>query len=280
MDTNHKMQFPKFKMANQKPKRDRSVSKILLILPIVAVLSACAKQIELKPGEANQLTSTTVTRGTDLVYPNDRPSVADGAGTYKAQNCASCHSGGDAKAPNFQDKKYARNAKPVDQFRMVYFGNGGSHPAMQGKISVREAWNTVFYARSLADAPLTDKEIGDVNLAFQSNCGVCHGAKGNGDGPLAHSLEPQPANFASFPRFYDRSDEVLWDHIANGIKWEGMPNFLNKEDKAKNVKFDEAYIWKLVAFVRHFQESTEPTLAASTPDKVQKGDNNEGTKAQ
>ena len=66
-----------------------------------------------------------------------------------------------------------------------------------------------------------------------------------------------PANFQNFARFYDRSDFTLWDHIANGIKWEGMPNFLGKEDKAKNIKFDQAYIWKLVDYVRHFHETTE-----------------------
>jgi mono/diheme cytochrome c family protein len=250
----------------------------------MAGLTACGlpKQVELKPGQSGvNLTSTAVTRGSDVVYPSDRPSVADGALVYKQQNCASCHSGGDTKAPNFADKNYARNAKPTEQFRIVYFGNGANHPKLQGQRSDREAWDAVFYARSLADPPLTDKEITDINLVFQSNCGVCHGAKGNGDGPLAHNLEPSPANFASYPRFYDRSDAVLWDHIANGIKWEGMPNFLGKEDKAKNVKFDEAYIWKLVAFVRHFQETTEPTLAANPPDKGQKGDNNEmGTKSQ
>lgn len=258
-----------------------NILKTLLVLPLIAGLSACGlpKQIELKPGE-NHLTSTAVTRSNEIVYPTDKPSVADGAVVFKGQNCVSCHSGGGTgKGPDFADKKTARAAKPIDQFRLAYFGND-HHPALQGKVSDREAWDCVFYARSLADAPLTDKEIGDITPVFGANCVVCHGAKGNGDGPLAHNLEPQPANFQNAPRFYDRSDDVLWDHIANGIKWEGMPNFLNKEDKTKNVKFDEAYIWKLVAYVRHFHETTEPTLAANTPDKGPKGENTEGTKAQ
>ena len=100
----------------------------------------------------------------------------------------------------------------------------------------------------------------EVDAVFGSNCAVCHGKKGYGDGPLAHNLERIPANFQDFKRFYDRTDSTLWDHIANGIKWEGMPNFLGKEDKAKNIKFDEAYIWQLVDYVRHFHETTEKTL--------------------
>ncbi len=136
-----------------------------------------------------------------------------------------------------------------------------NHPAVREKLSRREAWDLVFYVRSLGDLPLDDKTIADVDAVFGSNCAVCHGKKGYGDGPLSKNMEPVPANFQNKARFYDRSDAVLFDHIANGIKWEGMPNFLGKEDKAKDIKFDQAYIWKLVQYVRHFQETTESTLA-------------------
>ena len=47
-----------------------------------------------------------------------------------------------------------------------------------------------------------------------------------------------------------------------------MPNFLGKEDKAKNIKFDDAYIWQLVDYVRHFHETTDKNLPANTGKSV------------
>lgn len=243
--------------------------RFLASLALLFSLSSCSKEIKLAGPDA-QIASQTVTRGgKEIIYPDDAPSVPDGKSIWQSQNCATCHSDSGSAVPgkstiNLADKTWMRKQKPVDQYEFLWFGKDGSdHPTLQGKISRHEAWNLVFYTRSLADPPLGDKELGDVDLVFKSNCAVCHGPKGYGDGPLAHNLEPVPANFKQFNRFYDRSDAVLWDHIANGIKWEGMPNFLGKIDKAKNVKFDEQYIWKLVQYVRHFQESTVPTLAAN-----------------
>jgi len=229
-------------------------------------LTACGKQQIDLSAKADKIASKSVTMGTgEVVFPDDRPSVADGKVVWNKQNCAQCHNadGAGVAKVNFADKNYMRLQKPVDQYSFVWTGKEGiKHPTLQGNISRREAWSLVFYTRSLATPLLTDEETLPMDAVFGSNCAVCHGKKGYGDGPLAHNLEPVPANFQQFDRFYDRTDAVLWDHIANGIKWEGMPNFLGKEDKAKNVKFDDEYIWKLVQYVRHFHEQNEPTIAA------------------
>ncbi len=240
--------------------------KLLIVLPLLALLTGCGGQVDLK-GAQDQLASRHVTMGgNEVVFPDDKPSVADGQLVWREQNCASCHgaTGSSVAAADLTNKEWMRKQKPVDQFEFLWFGKPGvTHPSLRGTISRRQAWDAVFYTRSLADPLLNDQELADMDAVFGSNCAVCHGKKGNGDGPLAHSLEPVPANFAQYNRFYDRTDAVLWDHIANGISWEGMPNFLGKEDKAKKVKFDGAYIWKLVQYVRHFHEQNEPTLAAN-----------------
>jgi mono/diheme cytochrome c family protein len=229
-------------------------------------LTACGKQQIDLSGKADQIASKSVTLGSgEVVFPDDKPSVADGKAVWNKQNCAQCHNAdgaGVAKA-NFADKNYMRLQKPVDQYEFIWTGKEGvKHPTLQGVLSRREAWNVVFYTRAISTPLLTDEELMPIDAVFGSNCAVCHGKKGYGDGPLAHNLEPVPANFQQFDRFYDRTDAILWDHIANGIKWEGMPNFRGKEDKAKNVKFDDEYIWKLVQYVRHFHEQNEPTIAA------------------
>lgn len=254
----------------------KTKSSIWLITIFSLLLSACSREV--LRGNESSLVAEKVTIGNQaIIYPDAPPSVPDGEVVWHKLNCATCHGitgqGGAGKCTlNLTDKNYMNRQKPADQYRFLAFGRAGmSHPAISQLVSRREAWNLVFYVRSLARPPMTNAKYMEVDPVFGSNCAVCHGKKGYGDGPLSHNLEPVPANFQNFERFYDRSDSLLWDHIANGIKWEGMPNFLGKEDKAKNVKFDQAYIWQLVDYVRHFQETTEKMAPSDT--KAVKGKN-------
>ena len=248
---------------------------LLTILPIIAVLTGCGQtELKLNQNAATQLAGPTLTATPQqlIVYPDDRPSIPDGKQTYLA-NCASCHSdtgsGGSSKF-NF-DADWAHNVRPVDLYRFVSFDNPKQHPTFANKLSPRELWNVVVYTRSLGQPALTDAQISAIDPVFGSNCAVCHGTKGDGEGPLARNLDPQPANFQRFDRFFNRTDNVLFDHIANGIRWEGMPNFLGKKDSKKNVKFDEAYIAQLVQYVHKFHVNNNPVLAIShggTPDTL------------
>jgi mono/diheme cytochrome c family protein len=269
--------------------------KVILAVPLATMLASCG-QVNLETKDPN-LTKPTVTQ-MDLqnpvpIYPADTPSSADGKIVWQKENCAACHgdgTGGSANI-NFTDKLYMAQQKPVDQYMFIAYGQNTNHPKdgakavpthpqMFNQITNRQIWNLVFFCRSLARPVIEsgNPEYLALDAVFGSNCVVCHGKKGNGDGPLAHNLEPVPANFASFPRFYDRTDAILWDHIANGIKWEGMPNFLGKQDKAKNVKFDKDYIWKLVQYVRHFQ-STEQSFTVAQSNNSQSGDAQKSTTA-
>ncbi|HEY9676971.1 MAG TPA: c-type cytochrome [Drouetiella sp.] len=257
------------------PNRLKQALSLLLLTPGMVLLSACQSNMALKN---DGLVSANLTRKSNIeVYPEDRPSVPDGKVWWTKENCASCHgaTGNGGSAPvDLADKNWMRKQKPIEQFMFVAYGKPGTnHPALYEKYTKRQMWDLVFYTRSLAVPELKDDEIMAVDPVFGSNCAVCHGKKGKGDGPLAHGLEPQPANFNKYDRFYDRTDDTLYDHIANGIKWEGMPNFLGKEDAAKNIKFDEAYIWKLVQYVRNFHETNmatlpEDTAAPKTGDKT------------
>lgn len=248
------------------PFRLKHALSIILLVPAMAILSSCTSEVAVKN---DSLVTANLTRMSDLkTYPEDRPSVPDGKVYWGQQNCASCHgatgSGGSASV-NLADKVWMRKQKPIDQFMLVAYGRPGTnHPAMNDKLTKRQMWDLVFYSRSLAVPELNPEQVMAVDPVFGSNCAVCHGKGGKGDGPLAKNLEPVPANFWQYSRFYDRTDDVLYDHIANGIKWEGMPNFLGKEDKAKNVKFDQEYIWKLVQYVRNFHETNLATLPEDT----------------
>lgn len=264
----------------------QTIIRFALAMPLVAMLASCGGQVTLTK-DANA-TQPTVTRGAaHLEYPDDTPSSADGKVVWAKAQCAQCHgegTGGSSKV-NFSDKAYMDQQKPDDQYMFVTYAlkpEGGAegeyaytkevpnHPKTFDTLTKRERWDLVFYMRSLSRPIISNSnpEFLAIDATFGSNCAVCHGKKGNGDGPLATHLEPVPANFASYPRFYDRTDAVLWDHIANGIPWEGMPNFQHhgvpKHDKAKNVTFDDAYIWKLVQYVRHFQSTDVGTAVAQS----------------
>jgi len=267
------------------PRVGFKLSTLLALIPLTLAvtvgLTACGDNKVIVPTADDGLVSTKVTMGSrEPVYPNDDPSVPDGAGIYQAQNCAACH-GADGKPAggkatvDLSSKDWGRLQKPVEEYDFITFGKKGSdHPAMNGVLRSSQIWNLVFYVRSLSTQPLTDAEISEVLPVFGANCAVCHGTKGYGNGPLAkgNTLEPSPANFQSFPRFYDRTDDVLWDHIANGIKWEGMPNFLGKTDKAKNITFDRDYIYKLVGYVRHFHESNKTEAATKAAHEQENKD--------
>lgn len=248
----------------------------VLVLPVVTFTAGCQSQLNVQQGD-QALISSDVTRGTaEAIYPDHAPAVPDGQSVWKAENCASCHGatgqGGTAKI-DFTNKQLMATKKPVDQYMFLLFGKQGvNHPILSDKITRQQAWNLTFYVRSLSRPLLADADRDSVKNVFGANCAVCHGTKGYGDGPLAKYavIEPNPANFQNYQRFFDRSDQVLWDHIANGILWEGMPNFLGKEDKAKNVKFDEEYIWKLVSYVRNFHSTNQSTLAEAKVDGAPK----------
>jgi mono/diheme cytochrome c family protein len=243
---------------------------LVTLFGLTVVVSGCGGNITLK-GNEDQLASKTVTAGTkEVIYPDATPSVSDGKVIYAKLKCAECHS--DSGEPvagkttvNLADKNWSHKTKPTELYEFLNFGKPGvDHPVLSttGDLTRRDVWNLAFYTRAIGQPLLNDEDQLAVDAVFGSNCAVCHGKKGYGDGPLSKNMEPVPANFQNKARFYDRSDDVLYDHIANGIRWEGMPNFLGKEDKAKGLKFDEAYIWKLVQYVRHFHETNEATLVA------------------
>jgi high-affinity iron transporter len=65
----------------------------------------------------------------------------------------------------------------------------------------------------------------EVNRLFQENCSACHGISGEGNGPLAAQLEPQPTDFTNKERANNRSILGLYDAISNGINETAMPSF-------------------------------------------------------
>jgi high-affinity iron transporter len=60
---------------------------------------------------------------------------------------------------------------------------------------------------------------------YRSNCAGCHGDRGHGDGPLAHSLNPRPANLSDPEALRDQSPLDFYRKISIGVVGTAMPAF-------------------------------------------------------
>lgn len=79
---------------------------------------------------------------------------------------------------------------------------------------------------------------------YETNCAICHGMKGLGDGQAGKGLNPPPANIAMFIRMHDVPDGYLYWTIAEG----GIP--LKTAMPAFKGAMKEDEIWKTILFLR------------------------------
>ncbi|MGZ9226415.1 MAG: c-type cytochrome [Anaerolineales bacterium] len=75
---------------------------------------------------------------------------------------------------------------------------------------------------------------------FRTNCEMCHGSQGHGDGPAGQSLEPKPGNLAEVQT--RAGDDYLFWRIHDGKPGTSMVAW-------KGILSDEQ-IWQAVAFIR------------------------------
>jgi hypothetical protein len=85
-------------------------------------------------------------------------------------------------------------------------------------------------------------------LLYQANCASCHGETGEGDGPVASSLEPLPGNLAS--RIEDLGDLYLYWRIADG----GLIEPFNSLMPAWRGILNEDQIWQVITYLRTFAD--------------------------
>jgi mono/diheme cytochrome c family protein/Tol biopolymer transport system component len=92
---------------------------------------------------------------------------------------------------------------------------------------------------------------------YQTNCAICHGASGRGDGPAGVGLSPRPADFTQhmIPGKHTDGQTFLW--IKNGFPGTAMP--------AWGQRLTDEQIWHLVTYIRTFGRNTVTVGATSLP---------------
>jgi cytochrome c553 len=74
--------------------------------------------------------------------------------------------------------------------------------------------------RDEVPAPQTESVVSSLSLSGQQDyvlfCASCHGEEGNGDGPLAGSLDPKPARHSDGEYMNRLSDEYMFKVIQQG----------------------------------------------------------------
>ena len=75
---------------------------------------------------------------------------------------------------------------------------------------------------------------------FRTNCEMCHGPQGHGDGPAGQALDPQPRNLAELQT--KASDDFLFWRIREGKPGTSMVAW-------KGILTDEQ-IWEAISFIR------------------------------
>ncbi len=80
------------------------------------------------------------------------------------------------------------------------------------------------YPIPVAPASVPDLAVG--GKLYASLCASCHGASGNGDGPLAAGLDPEPIAFTDEGRARSRSVMALYQVITQGVEGTSMASFV------------------------------------------------------
>ncbi|MBB1318671.1 FTR1 family protein [Shewanella sp. SR43-4] len=95
-----------------------------------------------------------------------------------------------------------------------------------------------------------------VQQLFIENCSSCHGDLGQGNGPLAKSLAPEPTNFTDQERALNRSLLGLYDAISDGLDGSAMRAFSELNDQQR---------WSLAFYVGSL--AFEPTATVTEHNK-------------
>lgn len=90
--------------------------------------------------------------------------------------------------------------------------------------------------------PLNAESMEMGQALFSTNCALCHGQTGKGDGPVGVTLNPRPADLTQHAVVGIHTDAQLFEWITNGFPGSRMPAFKSALSDTER--------WHLVNFIR------------------------------
>jgi high-affinity iron transporter len=129
---------------------------------------------------------------------------------------------------------------------------------VKDKVASQQVWEKVnsintellaTFSIEINKTPVTPVSLTNGKKIFENNCSVCHGLKGNGDGPMASQFDPSPA-VLSDPKLTGDANSTAYDNfevinvgIANTamIAWAGI--------------LSETQIWDVTYYLRTFSNA-------------------------
>ncbi|MCH8157935.1 MAG: c-type cytochrome, partial [Nitrospinae bacterium] len=120
-------------------------------------------------------------------------------------------------------------------------------------------------------SPATPVSLGNGKQIYLSNCQVCHGAEGKGDGPLANQLDPAPAVLAD-PEITGDESTTAYDNfqvINVGIANTPMPAWADL--------LTEPEMWDVTYYIRSFS-NVNVKLPLISAGLISPGDTGEAAK--
>jgi mono/diheme cytochrome c family protein len=105
-------------------------------------------------------------------------------------------------------------------------------------VPAQDKWAAPADAKKLKPGKDVKAAAGAAKKSYETNCQICHGAKGLGDGPGAAALNPKPASLKDKAIQGQTDGELFWKlSEGRGVMppWKQLP---------------EAERWSLVRYVR------------------------------
>ena len=99
---------------------------------------------------------------------------------------------------------------------------------------------------AFAGAPMkTPDLVAKGEKSYKTNCSICHGDKGDGNGPAGGSLVPKARNFVSEKYKFGNKPEQVFKTITNGTKNTSMTGFGHLPEEER---------WALAFYVLSFKK--------------------------
>jgi copper transport protein len=106
--------------------------------------------------------------------------------------------------------------------------------------------------------PVTPQSVADGAVVYRQNCVVCHGLDARGDGPMAPTLNPRPADLILHVPLHPDGDLYGW--ISDGFPGSAMPAFRSQ--------LTDQQRWDVLNYLKSLTSATTATAAIAAPTPI------------